>query len=170
MSISNSENPKNPDLGPLDHITFVTPKKRKYPGFRKNLSDYFTEFSSNTGIHGFKYMGEQERSITEKFVLFLPEKYNFQNFCYFRLYWLVLFCISLYICISLIIQTWIKWDQTPVLVSFAQSPTPVWQVPFPAITICSETKIRQRVYNFTDYYHKVVDYLKTDNSNLTAEE
>ncbi|XP_063916762.1 pickpocket protein 28-like [Zophobas morio] len=148
---------KDPEMGPLDNVKFFEPKnkfeepkKRKYPGFRKNIYDYFTEFSSNTGIHGFKYMGEQERSFTEKF------------------YWLILFCISLYFCIYLIIQTWLKWDQSPVLVSFAQSPTPVWQVPFPAITICSETKTRQRVYNFTDYYHKVRDDMIAKEKNISA--
>ncbi|EFA08873.2 Pickpocket protein 28-like Protein [Tribolium castaneum] len=149
-----SASPKpSPNRGPLDNVVFVkSPKKKKFPGFRKNIYDYFTEFSSNTGIHGFKYMGEQERSILEK------------------LYWVVLFAISLYICVSLIIQTWVKWDQSPVLVSFAQSPTPVWQVPFPAITICSETKARQRAYNFTYYYHKVIEQLTTGDGNLTQEE
>lgn len=40
--------------------------KRKYPGFRKNLYDYIQEFTDYTGIHGFKYMGEQHRTIFEK--------------------------------------------------------------------------------------------------------
>lgn len=47
------------------------PKKpgRPFPGFRKNFYDYFAEYSNNTGIHGFKYMGDQEMSIFERFVL-----------------------------------------------------------------------------------------------------
>ncbi|XP_018572880.1 pickpocket protein 28-like [Anoplophora glabripennis] len=110
--------------------------KRKYPGFRKNMLDYIQQYTDYTGIHGFKYMGEQDRSIFEK------------------LWWLILFCISLYICIDLIIKTWEKWDTSPVLVSFARSPTPVWQIPFPAVTICSETKTKQTVYNFTDTFDK----------------
>lgn len=40
--------------------------KRKYPGFRKNVCDYVQEFTDYSGIHGFKYMGEQERTIFEK--------------------------------------------------------------------------------------------------------
>ncbi|XP_028141320.1 pickpocket protein 28-like isoform X2 [Diabrotica virgifera virgifera] len=122
--------------------------KRKFPGFRKNLYDYFQEFTGNTGIHGFKYMGEQERTTCERF------------------WWVILFCISLYVCVDLIIKTWLKWDQSPVLVSFARSPTPVWQVPFPAITICSETKARQTVYNFTQAYNRFIQYPE----NMTAEE
>lgn len=40
--------------------------KKKYPGFRRNFVDYFQEYTDYTGIHGFKYMGEKERSIFEK--------------------------------------------------------------------------------------------------------
>ncbi|KAL1488811.1 hypothetical protein ABEB36_014607 [Hypothenemus hampei] len=130
------------------------PKKpgRPFPGFRKNFYDYFAEYSNNTGIHGFKYMGDQEMTIFE------------------RLWWLILFCISLYICINLIIQTYIKWDTSPVLVSFARSPTPVWQVPFPAVTVCSETKSRQREYNFTENYHKMLNEIRGENETMTDEE
>ncbi|KAF7280748.1 pickpocket protein 28-like [Rhynchophorus ferrugineus] len=131
-----------------DGIEYPVKHHRPYPGFRKNFYYYFAEYSSNTGIHGFKYMGEQERTIFE------------------RLWWLVLFCVSLYICINLIIQTWIKWDTSPVLVSFARSPTPVWQVPFPAVTVCSETKARQTKYNFTDYYHKIIN----ESNEMTEDE
>ncbi|XP_074030606.1 pickpocket protein 28 [Leptinotarsa decemlineata] len=112
--------------------------RRKYPGFRKNFKYYLQEFTDYTGIHGFKYMGEQDRSVFE------------------RLWWIILFCISLYVCIDQIFKTWMKWDASPVLVSFARSPTPVWQIPFPAITICSETKSRQRKYNFTEAYKQFV--------------
>ncbi|CAH1099297.1 unnamed protein product [Psylliodes chrysocephalus] len=125
----------------------VKKSKRKYPGFRKNLLDYFQEFTGNTGVHGFKYMGEQDRTLCEKF------------------WWVILFCISLYVCIDLIIKTWTKWDQSPVLVSFAKSPTPVWQVPFPAVTICSETKTRQTVYNFTNAFDQFIH-----GENMTVEE
>ncbi|XP_066139923.1 pickpocket protein 28-like [Euwallacea fornicatus] len=121
---------------------------RPYPGFRRNFYDYFAEYSNNTGIHGFKYMGDQEMTIFE------------------RLWWLTLFCISLYICINLIIQTYIKWDTSPVLVSFARSPTPVWEVPFPAVTVCSETKARQREFNFTDYYNRMI----RENNTMTDDE
>ncbi|XP_030745228.1 pickpocket protein 28-like isoform X2 [Sitophilus oryzae] len=124
---------------------------RPYPGFRKNFYYYFTEYSHNTGIQGFKYMGEQERTIFE------------------RLWWLVLFCVSLYICINLIIQTWIKWTTSPVLLSFGKKPTFVWQVPFPAVTICPETKACQRLYNYTENYYLSMSNNMTDEENTFSD-
>lgn len=78
----------------------------------------------------------------------------------------MIFGISLYLCIVLIVATYQKWVTSPVIVSFAKSPTPVWKIPFPAITVCPETKSRQRIYNFTDYYHK----LRESPENMTEKE
>lgn len=43
--------------------------KRRHPTFGQNLKEYFTEYCNNTGIHGFKYIGEQERTIFERYLL-----------------------------------------------------------------------------------------------------
>lgn len=51
----------------LDNKDIFKPSK-KYPGFRRNFLDYFQEYTDYTGIHGFKYMGEKDRSIFEKYV------------------------------------------------------------------------------------------------------
>ncbi|CAB0007434.1 unnamed protein product [Nesidiocoris tenuis] len=50
----------------------------------------------------------------------------------------------------LISKVWIKWHDSPVIVSFAETAMPIWEVPFPAITFCSEIKSRVDVFNFTD--------------------
>ncbi|KAF2896997.1 hypothetical protein ILUMI_09180, partial [Ignelater luminosus] len=85
---------------------------------------------------------------------------------FFRLVWLTILVISLLICIYSIVQIYIKWKAFPAFVTIAKSPTPVWQVPFPAVTICPETKVRQRVFNYTNAYHKYNE----DPENTTAEE
>ncbi|XP_030745226.1 pickpocket protein 28-like [Sitophilus oryzae] len=156
MGDSPKKNSENNDFGDVefpknekkDDKDYPVKPHRPYPGFRKNFYYYFSEYTNNTGIHGFKYMGEQERTIFE------------------RLWWLILFCVSLYICIYLIIETWVKWNTSPVLVSFARSPTPVWQVPFPAVTVCSENKPRQTRYNFTENYHRI----RNESNDMTEEE
>ncbi|XP_068915305.1 pickpocket protein 28-like isoform X1 [Tenebrio molitor] len=128
---------------------FKTSKsKEKSTSFRKNLSSCFTEFSDNTGIQGFKYLGETGRSLFEK------------------IFWLIVLCISLYICVSLIKLTWRKWDENPVFISFSKTPKQVWEIPFPAVTICPEAKIKTKIFNFTYYYNA----LFKENNNLTAEE
>ncbi|KAF5291401.1 hypothetical protein FQR65_LT01711 [Abscondita terminalis] len=109
---------------------------KKYPGCGRNFYDYFSEYSSNSSIHGIKYIGEKKRSLVEK------------------LCWMIVIFASLYICIYMIIKTYEKWQMSPVIVSFARSPTPVWEIPFPSVTVCSETKTRQSVFNFTDIYQK----------------
>ncbi|KAK4874127.1 hypothetical protein RN001_013487 [Aquatica leii] len=119
----------------IDGSSKTKPNKR-HPGCVRNFYDYFSEYSSNSSIHGIKYVGEKKRSLVEK------------------LCWLIVITASLYICIYMIMKTYEKWQMSPVIVSFARSPTPVWEIPFPAVTVCSETKTRQSVFNYTDVYHK----------------
>ncbi|XP_026472958.1 pickpocket protein 28 isoform X2 [Ctenocephalides felis] len=100
------------------------------------MQGFIREFCANTSIHGVKYLGERRRSTTE------------------RLWWIIVFIASLSMCGILIMKVWHKWDSSPVIVSFAEKTTPVWQVPFPAVTICSENKARQSVFNFTEAFHQ----------------
>lgn len=157
--------------------SFPKPKKR-YPSFLQNLADYFSEYCDNTSIHGFKYLGEQKRNFIEKYdyetFCFSSSKYVhfiivlfyfYGRFILFRIWW-ILFCVtSLVLCMGLITNVYEKWEFSPVLVSFAKSPTPIGQIPFPAVTICPEVKARQRIFNYTDYYYKL-----KDNKTLTDEE
>lgn len=45
--------------------------------------------------------------------------------------------------------------ESPVIVSFAETATPIWDVPFPAITICPETKTRKDIFNFGDAFEEL---------------
>ncbi|KAJ8970719.1 hypothetical protein NQ317_018753, partial [Molorchus minor] len=149
--------------------------KRQYPGFRKNFNDYIQQYTDYTGIQGFRYMGEQDRHIFEKashltFTLHTPtflytSTLLTPHYLLSRLSWTVVFCVSLWFCISLTIETWYKWETSPVLVSFARSPTPVWEIPFPAVTICPVNKIKDSSFNYTDTLNKYVH-----EGNLTEEE
>ena len=53
-----------------------------------------------------------------------------------------------------------KWQQSPVIVSFAEKSTPVWEIPFPAVTICPETKSYVEQLNFTKMYHVMKEQKK----------
>ncbi|KAK9709693.1 Amiloride-sensitive sodium channel [Popillia japonica] len=120
--------------------------KKKYPSFWANLCDYFTEYTEFTTLEVFPYLGDKLRSLIEKafwFVIII--------ICLYLSAVIIIIC--LYLSADMIMQTYVKWDNSPVIVSFAQSPTPVGNIPFPAITLCSETKAKQTSFNFTYYYH-----------------
>ncbi|CAH1100668.1 unnamed protein product [Psylliodes chrysocephalus] len=97
---------------------------------------YFKEYCNSTSIHGFKYFAES-RSLCE------------------RLLWLILVLFSISACVYLIVQTYVKFQQSPVIVSFATTNTPIYTIPFPAVTICPLSKARSSLFNFTDVMAKI---------------
>uniref|UniRef100_A0A034WQE2 Sodium channel protein Nach n=1 Tax=Bactrocera dorsalis TaxID=27457 RepID=A0A034WQE2_BACDO len=115
-------------------------------GILKEYCDYST-------IHGFRYLGETKRPRWE------------------RLFWVFVLIFSIYTCATLIMNIWDKWNNNPVIVSFAEKSTPVWQIPFPTVTVCTETKGRQTVLNFTDMYWKISDrFNNVSQIDLTEQE
>ncbi|XP_069695435.1 pickpocket protein 28-like isoform X2 [Periplaneta americana] len=108
----------------------------KTNGFLHIIKTNSMEFCRSTSLHGLQYVGEEHRTITE------------------RLFWLLSFFISLIAVTYFIVQVWIKWNTNPVLVTFSEVATPVWEIPFPAITICPEVKVKSTVFSFSDAYYK----------------
>ncbi|EDW80549.1 uncharacterized protein Dwil_GK11507 [Drosophila willistoni] len=106
----------------------------------------YHDYCSHTSIHGVQYLGEHPRPIREK------------------VFWLCVFVASIYCCSTLINNAYTKWTETPVIVSFAEKSTPVWNIPFPAVTICSETKrILKPKGNGTSYrslYNQFNEYMQ----------
>uniref|UniRef100_A0A1B0DLX5 Uncharacterized protein n=1 Tax=Phlebotomus papatasi TaxID=29031 RepID=A0A1B0DLX5_PHLPP len=105
--------------------------------FRTAIWGFFSDYCNNSTIHGVRYLGERRRPWIE------------------RVWWLVIFVISISVCSLLIWSSWKKWDDTPVIVTFADKSTFVWQIPFPAVTICPEIKVRRESFNFTKVFKKV---------------
>lgn len=99
--------------------------------------DIMDDFCANSTIHGIKYVGDRKRHLAEK------------------LWWLIAFLLSIYGCSRLIFNVWQRWDRSPVIVSFEEKATPIWQIPFPAVTICMETKSQSDLFNYTAMYHRI---------------
>lgn len=91
----------------------------------------FADFTRNSTVHGVKYLGEYRRHWVE------------------RAFWIIAFLISVIGCSVMIHKVYNKWQLSPVIVSFAEKSTPVWQIPFPAVTICPETKLLKTHMDFT---------------------
>ncbi|KAK3911814.1 Pickpocket protein 28 [Frankliniella fusca] len=108
------------------------------------------EYCNSTAIHGVRYFVEEGRTTFE------------------RIFWVLALAASLAGCFYLIMKVYTKWDSSPVIVSFAETSTPIWMVPFPAVSVCPETKSRQTQFNFTDVFHRHNDYLMAQmNPNAT---
>ena len=45
-----------------------------------------------------------------------------------------------------------KASNSPVLVSFASQPTPIWQIPFPALTLCNMNKVPIDCGDYVEQY------------------
>ncbi len=60
---------------------------------------------------------------------------------YCRIFWTIAFALSFLLSVVLIFQTFVKWQLNPVLIGFEKSASKISDVPFPAITICTQHKI-----------------------------
>lgn len=81
-----------------------------------------------------------------------------------RLSWIIAFVLCLIGCGILIHDSWNKWEQSPVIINFNEKSTPVWDIPFPAVTICPETKTKSYIFNFTKVFNHVVEGVVLDNT------
>ncbi|RZC40060.1 ASC domain containing protein [Asbolus verrucosus] len=113
-------------------------EKPEEKNFLHSVGTYFREYCSCTSIHGFRYFGEK-RTIFE------------------RIWWFIVFLICLIACITSIYGVYKKWEGSPVIVNFANQGTPIHKIPFPAITICPESKASQHSFNYTKLMQKKQD-------------
>uniref|UniRef100_A0A1I8Q8M8 Pickpocket protein 28-like n=1 Tax=Stomoxys calcitrans TaxID=35570 RepID=A0A1I8Q8M8_STOCA len=144
----------NPTIDPSKILEKVEEKPPPKKTLAKGIRKTYEEFCGNTSIHGFQYFGQHR-----------PRKEIF--------FWIVVFAITIYFCTSIIVRIYVKWYETPVIVSFSEKSTPIWNIPFPRVTICPETKrsINKTAEDtFVELYRKMKDFEKGDrqfNENFT---
>ncbi|XP_055591069.1 pickpocket protein 28-like [Uranotaenia lowii] len=111
------------------------------PQTTNSQESLFQEYCSNSSIHGVRYFASRRR------------KSCCGRSCWVeRALWIAFFALSVGGCGWLILKVYRKWDNSPVIVTFAERQTPVWQIPFPAITICPQVKVPVAVFNFSAYF------------------
>lgn len=150
LSHKNSLNGKTDGGGSRSGIGW--PKRKRRRNRSRSSNSLLTEYTINSTIHGVKYLGGPARPWPE------------------RLWWIIMFVISISVCTALIMNTYNKWTSDPLIVTFSQISTPVWKIPFPAVTICPTNIVRQSQFNFTDILTKVQDRTDGHKLNLTATE
>lgn len=144
---------KRKDLTLATAATNVIKIKRRQSRYEKPIHaiwELFSDYSETSTIHGIRYLGEKKRHWIE------------------RLWWMCAFTLSVIACFVFIYQVWEKWHNTPVMVTFDEESTPISKIPFPSVTICTDTKSKQRTFNYTDYYYKLIND-KEFKENLTME-
>lgn len=133
----------------------------------------FKDFFAETTINGVRHFFERKRHWTERFELHFLLGLSLELFFLFfpqilnRIFWVISFLIGLYLSWILIWDTWEKWNESPVIVSFAEKATPIWAIPFPAVTICPETKFYTQKINFTETYRMIRDQQQGNLSDET---
>lgn len=70
-------------------------------------------------------------------------------------------------CSYQIFETFQKWQENPVIVSIDENSTPIWSVPFPAVTICPEISFKKSLFNFSNIQMFDVNNELTDQQIIT---
>ena len=83
----------------------------------------FKDYASQTTIHGIKYTCESGRNVYEKFI------------------WILLCIGSAALCFFLIQPVVQKFIDSPTITTVASTNFPIWNIDFPAVTICSNIKV-----------------------------
>ncbi|KAK9883353.1 hypothetical protein WA026_001528 [Henosepilachna vigintioctopunctata] len=106
-----------------------TERKLEIKFFQK-MRSHFESYCNHTSIHGFQYFG-QNRTIIEK--------------CW----WTIVFMAIVSGCGFSIYLIYNKWRLSPVIVSLTTKDTPIYEIPFPAVTICPTIKYSNDCINFS---------------------
>ncbi|RZB38942.1 ASC domain containing protein [Asbolus verrucosus] len=81
------------------------------------------------------------------------------------IWWASVFIVCLSGCCFMIYTIYEKYETSPVIVTFATKETPIYKIPFPAVTICPETKSTKEKFSFKGVLQK-----KLNNENVNSAE
>ncbi len=117
-------------------------------------------FCNETSIHGFKFLGQRKRHLTERqfehwflLILLCIKFSDYKIFIvFFRIFWLISFLLSLSAAVYLIYGVWERYQRVPVIVSFQSSEQDIDSIPFPAVTFCNMNKVTF-FWNCIAYYN-----------------
>ena len=73
------------------------------------------------------------------------------------------------VCTYQIYSLYSKWQANPVIVTFDTNPTPIWKIPFPAVTICPQSKSNHTEFILSQLLNKTrQDYSSFERRSLYA--
>lgn len=106
---------------------------------QKGWRQHFDDFAEQSSIHALKHLTCTQRSLSQ------------------RIFWLVAMLTSAVCFIIFLVHLLNRWERGPLFIGLAEKSQPIWDIPFPAVTICPETKAKISTVNFTDAYHVLME-------------
>lgn len=82
-------------------------------------------FSKETSLHGFKYFSNKDSRRLGKY------------------FWLISIISSIFGAVVLINKLYTEISKTPIVTVTSNTPVPIEEIPFPAITFCQELRIQE---------------------------
>ncbi|KAF5296273.1 hypothetical protein FQR65_LT10268 [Abscondita terminalis] len=142
----------------VDQNRKVDMPRKKEESLYRSLIKYIEEYFNNSTLHGLHYVGDTSISFGE------------------RLFWLLAFLTAVSCAAYFIANIYTKYDVSPVIISLNPTPTPISELPFPAITICSMNQAKKQeafaiIESGTEVENMLLDdYCNSNNSftNLTV--
>ncbi|XP_037031883.1 pickpocket protein 28-like isoform X1 [Bradysia coprophila] len=134
----------------FDHDQFVLDDEQaatQSPQSHLLIDDY----CNNSTIHGVKYLASRKNTRNE------------------RIFWLLALIISSVLFIFLFSKVWTRYGDGPIAIEISPYQKPIWDIPFPAITICTETKSKASEFKFSEVYGRLSNG-KQPFTNVTPEE
>lgn len=100
--------------------------------------------------------------------MYYTRKLQILNLLLFRYCWslFVVLCASL--SIYLATDTWTKWKDTPIAVTSATTPSPVIDIPFPSVTVCSGYYVNTSNIKILQNIHTIVQGYKVMQSQMVG--
>lgn len=127
------------------------------PKFKNTLQILWREYCSKTSVHGVGFLKLQTTSRNEKYVLehhkplsllTPPKSPN-------RVIWSLWILFSVAGCVYMTYMGYQKWENNSVVITYATRSLHMWQIPFPAVTICPVTKSRREAFDFEGTYDEL---------------
>ncbi|XP_058834797.1 pickpocket protein 28-like [Topomyia yanbarensis] len=117
------------NMSPCSQKATRTPSNPLNEKIRLHSKKIAVEFCDGTPIHGIKHLIGKDKLLVE------------------RIWWITFFVLSLYFCFNYIHSVYERWLIDPIIVSFDHQAASIYTIPFPAVTICPETKVKASELN-----------------------
>ncbi|XP_061724413.1 uncharacterized protein LOC133530509 [Cydia pomonella] len=112
---------------------------------RGMLREVLMEFTSTSTLHGMHYLTERGLTRLEK------------------IFWAILTVTSIFLCVWACSKAWYKWQYNSTIITVNEQLMFATEVPFPAVTVCPQTKVNQDRYNYTKLMLAITKFTKDSN-------